>query len=108
MKYPTLIQVKKNGYCPPKGLYRLVFPYLSTLEKVKFEEKEGVIGTYHDGLFYPMDSIFWANEGKEVPLKAINKTKIGEKIMESTIILETDSYIILQNVKQPIYKGAQE
>jgi hypothetical protein len=97
MKNTTNIIVKKNGYSPPKGLYRLVFPYLSTLQKVKFEEKDGKLGTYHDDMFYPMDSIFWANEGSEIPLQAYHKTEIGKKIKEDQIIIELDDYFIVQN-----------
>jgi hypothetical protein len=98
MRFPTLIQVKKNGYCPPKGFYRIVFPYLSTLRKVKFEEKDGRVGTYHDDIFYPMDSIFWANEGVEIPIDALPKTKIGEKLREDQILLELDNYFIIKNL----------
>lgn len=97
MKFPTLIKVKKNGYCPPKGLYRLVFPYISTLKKVKFEEKDGIVGTYHDDMFYPMDSIFWASEGVEIPIEALPKTKIGEKIKEDDILVELDDYFIIKH-----------
>lgn len=99
--------VKKNGYRPPKGLYRLVFPYLSTLQKVKFEEKDGKLGTYHDDMFYPMDSIFWASEGEEVPLKALNKTQIGEKVKEKQILIELDEYLIIQDTDNITYKGAE-
>lgn len=105
MNFPTLIQVKKNGYSPPTGLYRLVFPYLSTLKKIKFEEQEGKLGTVHDGMFYPMDSLFWAIDGNEIPLKAIRKTQISGKLKEKQIIIELDEYYILPDTNNTLYLG---
>lgn len=97
MKYSTKIKVIKNGYCPPKGLYRIVVPYLSSLKQLNFIEKDNTLFVFHNKMFYPMDSVFWANEGSEVPLIAISKTKIGAKIKEKDILLELDNHYILQN-----------
>jgi hypothetical protein len=107
MKYSTKIKVIKNGYCPPKGLYRIVVPYLSSLKKLEFIEKDDELFVFHNKLFYPLDSVFWANEGSEIPLTSISKTKIGAKVKEKDILLELENHYILQNTDNLEHKHGE-
>lgn len=90
------IQVIKNGYNPPLGNYSISLPYRSTFKKLNFVEKNGEMGLIHAGMFFPMSSIFLAEDGEKYQVKAIKDTKIAEKLNKDNILTESNGYFIVK------------
>jgi len=91
-----MMQIIKNGYNPPQGLYSLCIPYRSTFKELDFTEDGGKVGTFHKDLFYPMDSIFLMEEGQKFPVDAVMDTMIAEKFNKNNILAESNGYLIIK------------
>lgn len=75
------------------GQYQLRFQDISDMNKVPFIEREGIVGMFFGGIFYPLDSITY-DGGKR--LISVKKNKLNDKLKEFDKLGETDNNYIIK------------